>query len=125
MDRRWQLVVGLHGPCPPAAPKGTLVAFRAGLTAHNLDRRLVERTLALHHHSAGRPAGGQLRGGVGWQPIMGYRARGRHQQPLRDIDGAWASSLASTGGAGGRRLRLAYSPIRVIRCLGMLPLMNA
>jgi len=47
MDRRWQLVLDcLDADAPPFA-KGTLVAFRARLIAHSLDRRLVERTVEL------------------------------------------------------------------------------
>src|SRR5881392_2189512 len=45
MDRRWQLVLGcLDAERAPFA-KGTLVGFRARLIAHNLDRRLGERTV--------------------------------------------------------------------------------
>src|ERR671939_2078727 len=47
MDRRWQLVLDCldceHAPFS----KGTLVTFRESLIAHDLDRRLIERTVAL------------------------------------------------------------------------------
>src|SRR5215813_9292695 len=47
MDRRWQLVLDcLDGPEPPCS-KGTLVGFRARLIEQNLDRRLIERTIAV------------------------------------------------------------------------------
>jgi hypothetical protein len=47
MDRRWQLVLDcVDGEQAPFS-KGTWVAFRARLIAHELDRRLVERTVAL------------------------------------------------------------------------------
>lgn len=47
MDRRWQLV--LHCLDAEHAPfsKGTLVTFRERLIAHDLDRRLIERTVEL------------------------------------------------------------------------------
>jgi hypothetical protein len=47
MDRRWQLVLDcLDCPEPPFS-KGPLIAFRQRLIAHQLDRRLVERTIEL------------------------------------------------------------------------------
>jgi hypothetical protein len=53
MDRRWQLVLGcLDAERAPFA-KGTLVGFRARLIAHNLDRRLVERTVQLARQRGG------------------------------------------------------------------------
>jgi hypothetical protein len=47
MDRRWQLVLDCLDAERAPFSKGTLVGFRARLLAHNLDRRLVERTVAL------------------------------------------------------------------------------
>ena len=47
MDRRWQLVLDRLDRSEPAFSKGTLVAFRRRLIEHGLDRRLVERTVAL------------------------------------------------------------------------------
>ncbi len=46
-DRRWQLVLGTLGN--PAAPfgQGSLVRFRMRMIAHDLDKRLVERTVDL------------------------------------------------------------------------------
>jgi len=53
MDRRWQLVLDCldceHAPFS----KGTLVAFRQRLIAATLDRRLLERTVALAESRAG------------------------------------------------------------------------
>lgn len=53
MDRRWQLVLDCMDTDAPPFAKGTLVAFRARLIAHNLDRRLVERTVALAARTGG------------------------------------------------------------------------
>jgi hypothetical protein len=47
MDRRWQLVLDCLDADRPPFSKGTLVAFRARLIGHNLDRRLIERTVEL------------------------------------------------------------------------------
>jgi len=47
MDRRWQLVLDCMDVSHPPFSKGALVGFRARLIEKNLDRRLVERTVAL------------------------------------------------------------------------------
>ena len=47
MDRRWQLVLDCMDADEPPFAKGTLVGFRARLIEKNLDRRLIERTVAL------------------------------------------------------------------------------
>jgi transposase len=47
MDRRWQLVLDCLDAERAPFSKGTLVGFRARLIEHGLDRRLVERTVAL------------------------------------------------------------------------------
>lgn len=47
MDRRWQLVLNCLDCAAPPFSKGTLVAFRQRLIEHGLDRRLIERTVAL------------------------------------------------------------------------------
>ena len=47
MDRRWQLVLDCLDCAEPPFSKGTLVAFRQRLIAHNGDRRLIERTVEI------------------------------------------------------------------------------
>lgn len=47
MDRRWQLVLGCLDAQEPPFSKSTLVAFRKRLIEHEMDRRLVERTVEL------------------------------------------------------------------------------
>jgi hypothetical protein len=71
MDRRWQLVADCMNHAIAPFSKGTLVAFRARLIAHQLDRRLVERTVELYQHSAGRAAGGRLRAALDASPLWG------------------------------------------------------
>jgi len=47
MDRRWQLVLDCMDAQAPPFSKGTLVGFRTRLIEQDLDRRLIERTVAL------------------------------------------------------------------------------
>src|SRR5438477_12142843 len=53
MDRRWQLVLDCMDVGRPPFSKGTLVGFRARLIEGDLDRRLVERTVALAARTGG------------------------------------------------------------------------
>jgi Transposase domain (DUF772)/Transposase DDE domain len=46
-DVRWQLVLGRLGASKPAFSQGALQAFRERLIAHDMDRRLLERTIEL------------------------------------------------------------------------------
>lgn len=46
-DRRWQMVLDCHGCDTPPFSQGALVEFRRRMIAHDLDRRLVERTVEL------------------------------------------------------------------------------
>ena len=71
MDRRWQLVLDCVDHAQAPFSKTTLVAFRARLIAHNLDRRLVERTVALYGQLTGRVAGGKLRAALDSSPLWG------------------------------------------------------
>jgi hypothetical protein len=45
VDLRWQLVLGVLGATEPAFSQGALSAFRARLIQHDMDRRLLERTV--------------------------------------------------------------------------------
>ena len=71
MDRRWQLVLDCMDHAVAPFSKATLVAFRARLVAHDLDRRLVERTVALYGQLTGRVAGGKLRAALDSSPLWG------------------------------------------------------
>ena len=59
VDRRWQLVLGCLGTAHAPFSQGVLVKFRARMVAHDLDRKLVDRTVAL----------AKQRGGFGWQKL--------------------------------------------------------
>lgn len=47
LDRRWQMVLGCLGVEEPPFSQGALVDFRWRLTKHDMDRRLLERTVDL------------------------------------------------------------------------------
>ena len=47
VDLRWQLVLDRLGSTEPAFSQGALCEFRARLIRHDMDRRLLERTVAL------------------------------------------------------------------------------
>ena len=47
VDLRWQLVLDRLGATEPAFSQGALCEFRARLIRHDMDRRLLERTVAL------------------------------------------------------------------------------
>lgn len=68
MDRRWQLVLDCLDADQPPFSKGTLFNFRTRLIQANLDRRLVERTVAL---AASPAAGRQLRAALDSSPLWG------------------------------------------------------
>jgi Transposase DDE domain/Transposase domain (DUF772) len=53
MDARWQLVLGCLGAGRPAFSQGGLQQFRERLIAHDMDRRLLERTVEVAKRSRG------------------------------------------------------------------------
>lgn len=53
MDRRWQLALDCLDAATAPFGKGTLVRFRAALAEHELDRRLIERTVAMETQHGG------------------------------------------------------------------------
>jgi transposase len=70
MDRRWQLVLDcLDGEQAPFS-KGTLVTFRERLIAHDLDRRLIERTVELAGQTK-EVGSRQLRAALDSSPLWG------------------------------------------------------
>ena len=70
MDRRWQLVLDCLDARYPPFSKGTLVSFRRRLIEHNLDRRLVERTVELAERTSGFGPR-QLRAALDSSPLWG------------------------------------------------------
>lgn len=53
VDARWQMVLGVLGAEEPAFSQGTLQRFRERLIAHDMDRRLLERTVELARTTGG------------------------------------------------------------------------
>jgi len=78
MDRRWQLVLDyLDTREPPPFSKGTLVGFRKALIEHELDRRLVERTVEVARRRGGFSSR-RLRAALDSSPLWGAgRVEGR------------------------------------------------
>src|SRR3989442_10691680 len=70
MDKRWQLVLGCLGAEPPPCSQGTLCNFRLRLMAHNLDKTLLDRTVALAEQTGGFGAR-QLRAALDSTPLVG------------------------------------------------------
>jgi hypothetical protein len=59
MDKRWQLVLGCIGAEEAPFSQGALVSFRERMVLHDLDRKLLDRTVAL----------AKARGTFGWQKL--------------------------------------------------------
>jgi hypothetical protein len=59
VDPRWQLALGCLGADRAPFSQGALVAFRERLIAHDLDKTLLDKTVAL----------AKTRGGFGWQHL--------------------------------------------------------
>jgi len=70
MDRRWQLALDCMGAEEPPFSKGTLVGFRRRLIEHDLDRRLIERTIELAARTKGFGARA-LRAALDSSPLWG------------------------------------------------------
>jgi hypothetical protein len=70
MDRRWQLALDCMGAEEPPFSKGTLVGFRRRLIEHDLDRRLIERTVDLAARTKGFGARA-LRAALDSSPLWG------------------------------------------------------
>jgi len=70
MDKRWQLVLDCLGAEHPPFSQGTLLNFRMRLIAHNLDKTLLDRTVALAEKTGGFGAR-QLRAVLDSTPLFG------------------------------------------------------
>ena len=104
MDRRWQLVLDCMGAEEPPFAKGTLGGFRKRLIGHNLDRRLIERTVELAAQTGGFGARA-LRAALDSSPLWGagrvedtFNSDGTRlaQGPGRDRGAAGAGQAAGT-----------------------------
>ena len=93
MDKRWQLVLDCLGAEQPPFSQGTLFNFRMRLIAHNLDKTLLDRTVALAETTGGFGAR-QLRAVLDSTPLFGA---GRVEDTLNLLGHALrkAASLAA------------------------------
>ena len=69
-DRRWQLVLGTLGKDEAPFGQGSLVRFRTRMIGHDLDKKLVERTVALAK-STGKFGWKKLRVALDSSPLLG------------------------------------------------------
>src|SRR6266446_441349 len=70
MDKRWQMVLDCLGVEHPPFSQGTLLNFRMRLITHNLDKTLLDRTVALAETTGGFGAR-QLRAALDSTPLFG------------------------------------------------------
>src|SRR5215475_15628540 len=70
MDKRWQMVLDCLGAEHPPFSRGTLFHFRLRLIAHDLDKTLLDRTVALAEQTGGFGAR-QLRAALDSTPLFG------------------------------------------------------
>ena len=70
MDKRWQMVLDCLGAEQPPFSQGTLYNFRLRLIAHNLDKTLLDRTVALAETTGGFGAR-RLRAVLDSTPLFG------------------------------------------------------
>src|SRR6266496_1077384 len=70
VDQRWQLVLGCLGATEAPFSQGALVKFRERMIAHDLDRKLLDRTVALAKQT-GRFGWQALRAALDSSPLVG------------------------------------------------------
>lgn len=70
VDQRWQLVLGCLGASEAPFSQGALVKFRERMIAHNLDQKLLDRTVALAKQT-GRFGWQALRAALDSSPLVG------------------------------------------------------
>ena len=100
MDRRWQLVLDCMGANEPPFSKYTLVNFRKALIEHDLDRRLVERTVAVARRRRGFSSR-RLRGALDSSPLWGA---GRVEDTYNLLGHALKKALGVIASQQGRGL---------------------
>jgi DDE family transposase/transposase-like protein DUF772 len=97
MDRRWQLVLDCMDARHPPFSKGTLVGFRKRLIEKSLDRRLVERSVALAAATKGFGAAA-LRAALDSSPLWGA---GRVEDTINLLGHALRKALGVIAAAQG------------------------
>jgi hypothetical protein len=100
MDRRWQLALDCLDAEVAPFSKGTLVNFRLRLIEHQMDRRLLERTVEIATQS-GAFGARQLRGALDSSPLWGS---GRVEDTYNLLGHALRKALGVIAGQQGREL---------------------
>lgn len=100
MDRRWQLVLDCLDCEEPPFSKGTLVGFRRLLIEHDLDARLVDRTVEVAEEKGGF-GGRKLRAALDSSPLWGA---GRVEDTYNLLGHALRKALGVIARQQGREL---------------------
>jgi transposase len=109
MDRRWQLVLDCLDAEQAPFGKATLVRFRQALIAHDLDRRLIERTLELAAATGGFSSRA-LRVALDSSPLWGAgRVEDTYNLLATHCARQWGAWRDSRGG-GCRRWPRSWAP---------------
>jgi hypothetical protein len=98
VDQRWQLVLDCLGCAHAPFSQGVLVKFRARLIAHDLDQKLLDRTVALAKQT-GRFGWQTLRAALDSSPLLGA---GRVQDTWNLIGRALGTVATCAAKAVGR-----------------------
>ncbi|MBA3426308.1 MAG: IS1182 family transposase [Rubrobacter sp.] len=100
MDRRWQLVLDCLGEDEPPFSKWSLVNFRKRLIEHDLDRRLIERTVKVAKQRGGF-SNRRLRAALDSSPLWGA---GRVEDTYNLLGHALRKALGVIASRQGRGL---------------------
>jgi len=100
MDRRWQLALDCLDSEEAPFSKGTLIAFRARLIEHQMDRRLLERTIEIAK-SSGSFGAAKLRAALDSSPLWGA---GRVEDTINLLGHALRKALGVIARQQGREL---------------------
>ena len=106
MDKRWQMVLDCLGAEQPPFSQSTLFNFRLRLIAHNLDKTLLERTVALAEQTGGFGAR-QLRAVLDSTPLFGA---GRVEDTLNLLGHALRKAVGLAAQELGSRARIWPGP---------------
>ena len=102
VDARWQMVLGVLGAEEQAFSQGALQKFRERLVAHDMDRRLLERTVELAKTTRGfdfKKLPKTIRLAVDSRPLSGA---GRVEDTFNLLGHAARKLLECTAALGGR-----------------------
>ena len=113
MDARWGLVLDCLGAEDPPFSQGVLQSFRERLIAHDMDRRLLERTVEVARATEEfdwKKLPKELRVGVDSRPFEGA---GRVEDPFNLIGHAIRKIVALSVDIVGRRASDIYGEMRI------------